>query len=329
MDGRFTLVAIVAMILVALFLSLGVFKYEVVSGIDAPVIMQIQGYDSEHGALVTVSRTYGTYKTFEKTTIGAYTSSIRFYSSVDLAGWTKELCQEYGGLWEYESECYFPSDAFSRIGINNLEVTKSTLSISCGWCPNSFVSSGVSFGSINKEDITVKPNGFWFKGILEDMEVFSADQQEVARKNCGCQMYGSIWVKTKEPCVPEWQCTAWGECQPTETQLRSCTDMNSCGTDEGKPLEIRSCEYTPAECLTNDDCKENAKVVCADGSLWYHSYLCVEGRCVISTNIPPASCFEIQPQPEEQFDLATMILIGMIVLLAVVSIIAVVIRLRR
>jgi hypothetical protein len=45
-------------------------------------------------------------------------------------------------------------------------------------------------------------------------------------------------------CVPSWDCTEWGECQPNGTQTRTCTDARECGNDYNKPAEEQECEYT-------------------------------------------------------------------------------------
>ncbi len=45
-----------------------------------------------------------------------------------------------------------------------------------------------------------------------------------------------------------------------------------------------------AECVYDLECEYLAEVVCYDGSFWYHDYECVEGKCIISENIPPDSC---------------------------------------
>jgi hypothetical protein len=49
-------------------------------------------------------------------------------------------------------------------------------------------------------------------------------------------------------CTPDWQCDEWDKildtvaCGETFTQTRTCTDSNSCGTDEGKPTESQEIE---------------------------------------------------------------------------------------
>jgi len=46
------------------------------------------------------------------------------------------------------------------------------------------------------------------------------------------------------PCVEDWTCTAWSVCV-NNTQTRTCTDENNCGTTVNKPLEEQTCEVTP------------------------------------------------------------------------------------
>ncbi len=47
-------------------------------------------------------------------------------------------------------------------------------------------------------------------------------------------------------CVEKWSCTDWEpeECPKTESQTRSCTDSNNCGTNNNKPFEKEICIYT-------------------------------------------------------------------------------------
>jgi hypothetical protein len=51
-------------------------------------------------------------------------------------------------------------------------------------------------------------------------------------------------------CSPNWQCGAWGVCQPNSTQSRTCTDANNCGVLTGKPAVSQSCVYTATPVLT-------------------------------------------------------------------------------
>ncbi|MDD9953689.1 MAG: hypothetical protein OXR66_05105, partial [Candidatus Woesearchaeota archaeon] len=46
-------------------------------------------------------------------------------------------------------------------------------------------------------------------------------------------------------CTEEWLCTAWTNCTIEGLQQRDCEDQNFCGTQNSKPHEVQSCEYTP------------------------------------------------------------------------------------
>ncbi len=50
-----------------------------------------------------------------------------------------------------------------------------------------------------------------------------------------------------ETCTPNWECTEWSECV-NESQSRTCEDTNNCGTEEGKPSLVQSCEM-PETCF--------------------------------------------------------------------------------
>lgn len=52
--------------------------------------------------------------------------------------------------------------------------------------------------------------------------------------------YRPLCTAAEEPCVPSWNCTAWGECV-RGYQTRVCTDDNSCQNETGKPAESQPC----------------------------------------------------------------------------------------
>ncbi len=60
-------------------------------------------------------------------------------------------------------------------------------------------------------------------------------------------------------CVPNWDCTSWSSCSGG-TQTRTCTDLNSCGVDTGKPSESKSCT-NPRSCFP-----AGTKILMADNS---------------------------------------------------------------
>lgn len=51
---------------------------------------------------------------------------------------------------------------------------------------------------------------------------------------------GQVLPASGSSCYPFWDCTAWSNCQNSR-QTRSCTDQNTCGIIDGKPIETQSC----------------------------------------------------------------------------------------
>jgi len=62
--------------------------------------------------------------------------------------------------------------------------------------------------------------------------------REALIRNC-------TYTPSAAACTPDWDCTSWApeECPKNETQTRTCTDLNNCGTSAGKPSETKSCVY--------------------------------------------------------------------------------------
>ncbi|NJL43702.1 MAG: hypothetical protein HC945_00005 [Nitrosarchaeum sp.] len=68
-------------------------------------------------------------------------------------------------------------------------------------------------------------------GICQDFEICDCIQ------DCGpCR-------EALSSCIPRWECTPWGACQPEGVRTRICTDLNNCGTEEGSPPESELCLY--------------------------------------------------------------------------------------
>lgn len=51
-------------------------------------------------------------------------------------------------------------------------------------------------------------------------------------------------------CTPNWLCTDWSVCS-SSIQTRTCTDANTCGSDSGRPDEVRGCDSTAPGQITN------------------------------------------------------------------------------
>lgn len=256
--SKLTIVIILGLIIFIAW-SMGILPgAEVVGGKTAYVRLEVDssGYDEVYGLKIITTQSSGVYKNYETDWVGAYIAP-KMYT----VGWTEDNCKKSGGTWIIDG-CHISSNPFAAMGgVENLEVTKSELSLCGGWCVNSWLTTcGANFGTIEKDDIILKDGGIWFRGIEEDMDKFNRAQKEVARKNCQMQLNGAFWVKVSEVCEPEWQCTGWSPCTEANLQTRSCTDVNDCGTLVGKPIESQFCVYVPepycgdSVCQQNEDC---------------------------------------------------------------------------
>ncbi|MBU0980547.1 MAG: hypothetical protein KJ709_07090 [Nanoarchaeota archaeon] len=53
----------------------------------------------------------------------------------------------------------------------------------------------------------------------------------------------TIGYLTQVECQEDWECGDWEECQEDNTQVRTCTDLNGCGTEDEKPETEQDCEF--------------------------------------------------------------------------------------
>lgn len=61
-----------------------------------------------------------------------------------------------------------------------------------------------------------------------------------ADSDIGAKQYGS---EPPPPCVESWSCGAWSSCT-NNSQSRTCTDANNCGTTANRPALTQSCDST-------------------------------------------------------------------------------------
>lgn len=54
-------------------------------------------------------------------------------------------------------------------------------------------------------------------------------------------------------CVENWNCGSWSECTEQGTQTKTCTDVNSCGTNKNKPSTTQSCIYVEESVINPND----------------------------------------------------------------------------
>jgi len=61
-------------------------------------------------------------------------------------------------------------------------------------------------------------------------------------------------------CTPDWSCSDWSNCIDG-MKTRTCTDLNDCGTEDGKPSERDSCHEcaSSSECDTDEYCNYQFK----------------------------------------------------------------------
>lgn len=77
----------------------------------------------------------------------------------------------------------------------------------------------------------------------------------------GCMIPSEInnltsFFKCESPvCNTNWVCTNWSVCSGLN-QIRTCSDLNNCGTNIGSPINIRSC--TTDQDQTNITCNETS-----------------------------------------------------------------------
>ncbi len=65
-------------------------------------------------------------------------------------------------------------------------------------------------------------------------------------------------------CTEYWDCTEWSTCTNDEKQTRYCVDLNSCGTDYSKPLDIVGCDYVE-EVISEENNEDNEETNNGEG----------------------------------------------------------------
>lgn len=115
--------------------------------------------------------------------------------------------------------------------------------------------------------------GYWYDAICNAEEEVIEEEEE------------------KPPtCTSEWSCSEWQPlpetiaCGESFTQTRTCTDSNSCGTEEGKPIGEKEAGGTNDEVCGTTSCDTNLNLV---GSC---QNTCLEGSCQTCT--PTCTCTE-------------------------------------
>ena len=120
----------------------------------------------------------------------------------------------------------------------------------------------------------------------------------------------TVLHQTPTSCTPDWQCSTWGVWSDNRScgaRIRTCSDINNCGTNAGKPVEIESttCPVstttTTTTCISDWVCTSWSE--CNDGN---STRTCHDSNnCAVKTNIPDlvfTGCKSAEPVPQEPVD---------------------------
>jgi len=168
-------------------------------------------------------------------------------------------------------------------------------------CGNNYIEIGETCDGTDLDDKTCSDFGY-DTGSLSCL----SDCSDFDTNGCSDDEVPPIGGGGGSSCVPEWDCTEWGECQVDGYQYRTCTDIGLCHMTYNKPDEMQICEEEPEErgpsgrgCSVRADCGANE--VCTNGICGISSCssrddcpddmicrygLCAEAGCFYDTDCP-------------------------------------------
>ncbi|MFH1398622.1 MAG: MopE-related protein, partial [Candidatus Woesearchaeota archaeon] len=129
--------------------------------------------------------------------------------------------------------------------------------------------------------------------ITEDNSVYCGDATCNPGENCSsCEVDCG---RCQSTCVPQWVCTQWSECEPTNSRSRRCTDGNSC-SGTLKPREVEVCVYNSETCTdgklsgmeTDVDCGGDC-TACDNGDSCSRDSDCLSQSCMSYVCVDPDS----------------------------------------
>jgi len=163
--------------------------------------------------------------------------------------------EAYKNNWRYYADIYYDHSWARVILANNANYSAAT--VVEPQVPNTWSSSSVT-AKVNLGKLPDTGTAYLF--------VFDAQNN---RNSTGYPV--TLGGATPPPaCTPNWSCTAWSSCA-NNSQTRTCTDTNSCGTTTNKPAESQSCSSTvspgnePATFQTAHDTIPN---FCQNPTIW-------------------------------------------------------------
>jgi hypothetical protein len=113
----------------------------------------------------------------------------------------------------------------------------------------------------------------------------------------------TITTTSTTVCKPNWKCTEWSECKPSEPensqgiQTRICKDNNNCQIETGKPIESQACCLPYWTCTDWSKCEPSATEI----SQGTQTRICGDNNnCRIETGKPTVSqsCNYNSPSPK-------------------------------
>ena len=131
-----------------------------------------------------------------------------------------------------------------------------------------------------------------FNGLIDELRIYS---RALSSEEIMSLYNGTI---PPESCVEDWSCTDWSACV-NNSQTKTCTDANNCGTEVDKPAETQSCSLTSncSDGTSYSACSVTKPLYCQDGILIEDCSLC--GCNVNETCNSAGSCIVMIPELQE------------------------------
>jgi hypothetical protein len=185
------------------------------------------------------------------------------------------------GQPQHVSDSYYWNNRFDSAGMTLIsDITVSNEDTDCAirgyviaedfdvfWQKESYDgSSGVGCGTLANRPVTCRTGvGYWATdqscGAIADQNVGANPATPISGTLFKCTA-ANAWAAYYTPytyphplrtesqgCSPSWQCSSWSVCN-NNSQQRTCTDSNDCGTSTGKPAETQSCSI---QCINDAD----------------------------------------------------------------------------
>ena len=82
----------------------------------------------------------------------------------------------------------------------------------------------------------------WGACLASDLSSTGFVERRSCTNSCTGKSEGE-WRACTVECTPNWDCSSWGDCRPTNESKRTCRDINLCSGEVSKPNERQFCVY--------------------------------------------------------------------------------------